>query len=62
MKEFILYILRKIIKQENLTALGRWNLDYCQKRVKYKVDNANIDHCGTCSKTNTKKTKVNDLK
>jgi len=57
MKEIIIYILNKIIRRENITALGRWNLDYCQKRIKNKVDLANEDHCGTCSQYKVKKEK-----
>ena len=57
MKEVIIYILEKIIRRANKTALGRWNLDYCHKRIKNKVDSANEDHCGTCSQYKVKKEK-----
>ena len=60
----MIYIFRNIIRKENRTALGRWNLDYCQKRIKNKVDMANEDHCGTCSKNidmKKKRKNLNDL-
>jgi hypothetical protein len=28
--------------------LGRWNIDYCKKKMGRKIDLANEDHCGTC--------------
>ena len=32
--------------------LGRWNIDYCQKKINKKIDLSNEDHCGTCSNMN----------
>jgi len=62
MKEIIIYILDKIIRKGNKTALGRWNLEYSQKRIKSRVDWANEDHCGACSQYKVKKDKkVTDL-
>jgi len=29
-------------------VLGRWNIDYCDKRLNKKVDLSNEDHCGPC--------------
>ena len=28
--------------------LGRWNIDYCKKKMGRKIDLANEDNCGTC--------------
>jgi hypothetical protein len=28
--------------------LGRWNIEYCQRKLNTKIDQANTDHCGTC--------------
>jgi hypothetical protein len=33
---------------KNLTFLGRWNIDYCNKKINRKVDLSNVDHCGPC--------------
>jgi hypothetical protein len=38
--------------------LGRWQLDYCSKKLDYKVNLTNEDHCGTCS--SYRLTKVTD--
>ena len=31
-------------------SLGRWKLDYSEKKIDAKVDWANEDHCGPCGK------------
>ena len=28
--------------------MGRWNTDYCDKKIIQKVDLSNEDHCGPC--------------
>jgi hypothetical protein len=28
--------------------LGRWNIDYCSKKINHKIDLSNEDHCGPC--------------
>lgn len=45
------FIKEKILK-DTVFYQGRWKIDYCEKKIKNKVDWANIDHCGTCSKNN----------
>jgi hypothetical protein len=47
MKNFITFI-RKFITKNQSTQLGRWNIDYCRKKIDNKVDLANEDHCGPC--------------
>jgi len=38
-----------IIKnRENKLILGRWNVDYCDKKINNKIDQSNEDHCGPC--------------
>jgi len=27
---------------------GRWNIDYCNKKINNKIDLSNEDHCGPC--------------
>jgi len=61
MKDIITYILSKIIRRDNRTALGRWKIDYCGKIVKNKVNHANEDHCGTCSQYKVKEKKIIEL-
>lgn len=28
--------------------LGRWNIEYCSKKLDTKIDMSNEDHCGPC--------------
>ena len=38
-----------MIQQKGIeTHLGRWNIDYCSKKINNKVDLSNEDHCGPC--------------
>ena len=30
------------------SSLGRWNIDYCYKKINNKIDLSNEDHCGPC--------------
>ena len=50
MKTFI-EILKNIVMKDTLKPLGRWNLDYCVKKLDEKVKLNNEDHCGTCGDT-----------
>ena len=43
-------------KIETVKPLGRWNIEYCSKKIDNKVDLSNEDHCGPCGQyTITKK-------
>jgi hypothetical protein len=37
-----------MFKKHNPVILGRWNIDYCVKKVDRKVELSNEDHCGVC--------------
>lgn len=41
-------MLKKIMPKERPKILGRWNLDYCNKKINNKIDMSNEDHCGPC--------------
>lgn len=46
-------LIRKInnlLFSETRHYLGRWRIDYCEKRLENKVSWTNEDHCGTCSR------------
>jgi len=45
--KFISSIIKKIIKDEK-KILGRWNIEYCDKKLNKKIDLSNEDHCGPC--------------
>lgn len=42
--------------------LGRWRLDYCSKKIDYKVNLTNEDHCGTCNSYRLTKVDVPPVK
>jgi len=47
--KFLTSIIRKIVsKESSVKPLGRWNLDYCDKKINHKIDMSNEDHCGPC--------------
>ena len=45
--KFIKNIIQKFIKEDK-KILGRWNIDYCDKKINSKIDLSNEDHCGAC--------------
>jgi hypothetical protein len=51
-------LLKKIIRDEK-KVLGRWNIDYCDKKINNKIDLSNEDHCGPCGQYIINKTKDN---
>ena len=47
--KFITEIIKKIVlMKEQPKRLGRWNIDYCNKKINQKIDLSNEDHCGPC--------------
>ena len=34
--------------KESPKPLGRWGIDYCNKKMNNKIDLSNEDHCGPC--------------
>ena len=60
MKQIITFI-KKFMPKETPKPMGRWNIDYCNKKIDNKIDLSNEDHCGPCGQyamtkvdTNTK--------
>ena len=56
--KFIKSILQKFIKNDK-KVLGRWNMEYCDKKMNKKIDLSNEDHCGPCGEYTLEKTKTN---
>jgi hypothetical protein len=46
--KFFKNIIDKIFKKNLPKPLGRWNIDYCNKKLDTKIDLSNEDHCGPC--------------
>jgi hypothetical protein len=42
--------INKVFVNDTRHYLGRWRIDYCEKRLENKVGWTNEDHCGTCSR------------
>ena len=55
--KFISSIIKKFIKNE-VKPLGRWNIEYCEKKTNHKIDLSNEDHCGPCGQYILDKTKA----
>ena len=65
--KFIINFIKTFITKEYPKPLGRWNIDYCNKKLNQKVDLSNEDHCGPCGQyiitkitKTTKECKVSD--
>jgi hypothetical protein len=60
---FIKKLFNQIITKykifDNKKILGRWNIDYCDKKINNKIDLSNEDHCGPCGQYILDKTKSN---
>ena len=54
---FIRNIIKRVITEEK-KILGRWNIEYCDKRMNNKIDLSNEDHCGTCGEYRLDKIKT----
>jgi hypothetical protein len=54
--KYITTLIKKILPKEltkELTKelprpMGRWTIDYCNKKIDKKIDLSNEDHCGPC--------------
>jgi len=51
--------MKRLIKNDK-KVLGRWNIDYCDKKMKHKIDLANEDHCGPSGQYAMDKTLLNN--
>jgi len=59
--KFISTIIKEIIFDKISKPLGRWSLDYCNKKVKNKVELSNEDHCGVCGQYALSKIKLKNI-
>ena len=44
----IIESIKKLLLKEQARPLGRWNIEYCTKKINHKIDLSNEDHCGPC--------------
>ncbi len=45
--KIITNFINLFIKQDK-KILGRWKIEYCDKKMNHKIDLSNEDHCGPC--------------
>lgn len=50
---FLMNIIKRFTRDQ-VKPLGRWNIDYCSKKIDHKVDLSNVDHCGPCGNEHVK--------
>jgi len=59
--KFITTIMQHF-KKSDKKVLGRWQMEYCDKKMNKKIDLSNEDHCGPCGQyILDKTTKTKDL-
>jgi hypothetical protein len=59
---FIINIFRTFFQKQGPLPLGRWAIDYCNKKTNKKIDLSNEDHCGPCGQYIINKTANKILK
>jgi hypothetical protein len=58
----LIEIIPKVFTKEPPKPLGRWNIDYCSKKIDQKIDLSNEDHCGPCGQYVISKIHIPELK
>ena len=58
--KYIMNFIQKIIQKEKPKQMGKWNLEYCNKKLNNKIDLSNEDHCGPCGQYAITKNKLKD--
>lgn len=59
---FLTKFIQKIMRKELPKPLGRWNIEYCNKKLNQKIDLSNEDHCGPCGQYTLTKIDINNKK
>ena len=58
--KFIISIVKKLFPKELNKPVGRWSMETCNKKINFKVDLSNEDHCGPCGQYALTKTVLKD--
>jgi hypothetical protein len=53
--QFVKNVIKRFVEKDK-KILGRWTIDYCDKKVNSKIDLSNEDHCGPCGQYLLQKT------
>ena len=59
MLALIKILKNKLFSNQVIKPLGRWKIDYCDKKMNRKIDMSNEDHCGPCGQYQYIKDKKN---
>ena len=60
--KFLKTVLKRFVSiKEDKKILGRWNIEYCDKKMNSKIDLSNEDHCGPCGQYILDKTNTNPI-
>ena len=46
--KYIINFFSKFIIKDLPKPVGRWKIEYCNKKINNKIDLSNEDHCGPC--------------
>ena len=46
--KYLKTIITKFFSKDLPKPLGRWRIEYCNKKTNGKIDLSNEDHCGPC--------------
>jgi hypothetical protein len=55
---YITSIFKRFVTNDK-KILGRWHIEYCDKKINNKVDLSNEDHCGPCGQYRLNKDLLN---
>ena len=58
--KFVKTIIKKIVPNELPRPVGRWNIEYCNRKINHKIDLSNEDHCGPCGQYALTKLELNN--
>jgi hypothetical protein len=58
--KYLTTIIKKLKPKELPKPVGRWNIDYCNKKMNTKIDLSNEDHCGPCGQYALTKLELKD--
>ena len=48
---YVITIIKKIFPKDAANPVGRWKIEQCNKKMNFKIDLSNEDHCGPCGES-----------
>ena len=59
--KYLKNIIIKFIQKDLTKPLGRWKIEYCNKKINNRIDLSNEDHCGPCGQYALKKIELKKI-